>query len=90
MATPYTERKTGAPLRTVLGVRFACWHVGLMKTEWRSANGSIRVSQNSRMTEYVVSVCGVQLVKKFRKLDNAMRAGVGAYETGAWRNQSRD
>lgn len=85
-----TGDRTSARPRIIDGVTFYCYHAGILKYEWRSADGRAVVVSNSRHTAYLASVDGSViyskgqrcLVKKFRKQDSAMLAAVKVIKKG--------
>lgn len=73
-----TPKPTGAAPRTVDGVTFRCFSVGVMLTEWRSEDGRLAAGSSHNHTHNWARVDGTLLPTKFRSLENAMRAAVKA------------
>ena len=77
----YPQAKTGARPRTVAGETFECWHVGILRYEWRNANGNLSVASNYKLTGYHAHVNGKYIMtgkkpKRFLTMATAMAAAV--------------
>lgn len=74
--TEYQPKRTSAPPRVIDGVTFLCWRLGICRYVWRSEDGRIAADRIGDCSTYWASVDGTRLGKRFRSLENAMRAGV--------------
>lgn len=80
------NKPTSAKPRTVEGVVFRCYRTGMLKTAWRSDDGRLEAGDNYHSTTYYAAVDGAGIgatptslrCKRFRSLENAMRAAVKA------------
>ena len=78
----YTPKKTGAK-RTIDGVLFECWRIGIMRNEWATADNRITIWRNYNLTGWYAKVDGafvqsakVAKPKVFRKIETAARAAL--------------
>lgn len=68
-----TNKRTGAKPISIGGVEWNCYHVGILRYEWRSEDGRCTAGSRSSGT-YWSTVDGSMLKTRFRSLKNAMIA----------------
>jgi hypothetical protein len=78
-----TDKRTGAAPKVVDGVTFHCYRTGILTTEWRSEDGRLGASLYSQYHATYVARVGEKYLewffgKRFRSLENALRAAVKA------------
>jgi len=72
-----TERRTSAPPKTIDGVTFHCYHLGIMRTEWRSEDGRLKSGATPSFNHWA-SVDGQVIGNRYRSTDAALCAAVKA------------
>lgn len=72
-----TDKRTGSKPINIAGVPWYCYHVGILRYEWRSEDGRCTAGSRASGT-YWSAVDGVGLKTKFRSLKNAMIAAFDA------------
>lgn len=75
MTRPWNVKRTSAGPKRFNGITFHCYHVGILKYQWRSeddARGGGRRSHRS--SSYYAFRNGEYLTTRFRSLDNALKA----------------
>lgn len=83
-ATHQVEKPTSAPPKVVMGVTFRCYPSGILQYEWRSDDARLVAWQCPHRESYRATVDGKGVfapgrsdrLKRFRTLENAMRAAV--------------
>ena len=82
---PPNERKVDAEghqqtgrVRTVEGVKYYLWRVGIRKYELRNEDQRIRIRSNHRYSGYEISVDGTHVQKTFRSVRTAAQAAIAA------------
>lgn len=77
----YREHATGAK-RTVAGVVFYSWAVGIGRYEWRTEDGRACVWSNGvHLSTYSATVDGRKLPTRFRSQETAAKAAITALTT---------
>jgi hypothetical protein len=72
-----TEKPTSAKPKIIDGVTFRCFSVGVLRYEWRSDDGRLAAYASYNLATYRATVDGLGVGdKKFRTLENAMKAAV--------------
>lgn len=83
--SPGIGKPTSAPPRTVAGVVFRCHKAGVLHYVWMSENRRLICSQAGSETYHAridgKTLQGPRRGKRFRTLENAMRAAVAAINT---------
>jgi hypothetical protein len=83
----FKEKPTGHN-RTIAGVVFLSWHVGICRYEWRSEDGRLVITETWKLTAAVAYVDGEpilgsnQKTKRFRSRHNAAAAAVAMLKKG--------
>lgn len=73
-----TARRTSARPMVVSDITFYCYHIGILRYEWRSHGGRFVAGRRSNTTTYYARVGDETIPKKFRSLKNAMKAAIAA------------
>lgn len=78
-----SDKRTGAKPIVVDGVTFYCYSTGILRYEWRSADGRLAVGRNHNADTYCAAVDGTSIegkdpmrAKRFRTQRAAMAAAI--------------
>jgi len=66
------EKRTGAPAKTINGVTFHCYRIGVNRHQWRSEDGRIVAGRNYQRSTYHANLDGEPFYSRFRSLESAM------------------
>lgn len=73
-----TFAPTKARPKVVNGVTFRCYKAGILQYKWQSDDGRCAAYDWPQRMTFGASLDGVSLYKRFRSLENAMKAAVAA------------
>lgn len=78
-AKPEIFERTSAPPRTIDGMTFRCYRVGIMKNEWHAdSDRSISIGSTLSLASHWASVDGRVIGNSYRDLTGALKAAAKA------------